>query len=367
MLTTSQIKSFFLNKIDKSYTGYFDDARLNRIFKSALLQSVEQKYRTLDQEKIYDELRFLIKTEESFKVNNNKLYLQPLAISSISLGGGGATFTTELPHNLIANDTVVISDVTGITGSINGSFTVDTIASDYSFFITIGGLGGSYTSISGLASIPIKGIMDYMHSLTIRANFNQTIKEAGSVASVYIGSDYVKITFKQTHNIRPQELITISGVSGTGTVTDLNDDWNISRYDDYSIWISTSVTGTVSSVKNIAVSQYFYEYCKYNYSDRKIGVFGIPKVSEPSYEDGNDLIKIYPLDEICDEITIDYLARPQVYIDFSDTTLTNFDWGTRYPEKFLYYVIDYAANIVYSFIRDTEGIQIESKTILENP
>lgn len=366
MLTTSQIKSYFLNKIDKSYTGYFDDTRLNRIFKSALLNSVEQKYRTLDQEKVYEELRFLIKTEKEFVPNNNKIYLQPLSISAITLGVGTATIFTELPHNLIAGDEVNISGVTDITGSINGNFTVTSSANEYSFVITQAGLGGTYTSITGLLqNNPLSNsnwIFDYMHLLTVRANF-KPIKNL--IISSVISGGITKITFTTPHNIRPQELISITGTTGTGTIDDLNGTWNILRYDDYSIWINVSTTGLYTG--GITIKEYYYEYCKYNYSDRKISVFGIPKVDEPSLDISDNLMKIYPLDEICEEITIDYIARPSVYIDFSDVTLTNFDWGTRYPEKFLYFVMDYAANLVYSFIRDTEGIQIESKTISENP
>ena len=84
MLTTNDILKLFNQKIDKTYTGYFDNYKLNRWFYEALLEGVENKYLKLDQQKIYDELRWLVSTEQPFNAFDNQVFLQPMLITSIS-------------------------------------------------------------------------------------------------------------------------------------------------------------------------------------------------------------------------------------------------------------------------------------------
>ncbi len=65
-------------------------------------------------------------------------------------------------------------------------------------------------------------------------------------------------------------------------------------------------------------------------------MLNIPTIKRPAFEVANSLIKIYPLTESCQEITIDYMATPSVVIDTADAVT---DLTLYYPEKLLYLII----------------------------
>jgi len=369
MLTTNDIYKLFNQKIDKTYTAYFDNTKLNRWFYEALLEGIESKYLKLDQQKIYDELRWLVSTERLFTAFDNKVFLQPMLITSISYTGTDATFTTEFDHNLQAGDSVTISNlnnqilIAGIT-PIEGTYSVSSVTNN-TFTLPFLGLTGSYTEIIGLVTSPI-WTYDYWHQLTVKCSFEEPLSY--TIESIKTGLQTV-INFVQPINLRPNENIVISGITGTGAITNLNTDTAVLRNTDYSITLDIDTTGATytSGGTFIRIQE---EYARYNFSDRKISDFGKPSVIHPKFEIADLYMKLYPENRVCRYILLDYLRKPQYLIDFVDfdnTSLLNFDWGTRYPEKLLYYIIDKAALLASSGIRDTEMIQIESKQIIENP
>jgi len=368
MLTTNDIYKLFNQKIDKTYTAYFDNTKLNRWFYEALLEGIESKYLKLDQQKIYDELRWLVSTERPFTAFDNKVFLQPMLITSISYTATDITFTTEFDHNLQPGDSVTISNtngqITSLGNSIDGTYTVDSVTNNtFTLLITLA--VGTYTDIIALVTSDI-WTYDYWHQLTVKCSFEEPLNY--TIESINIGSE-TTINFVQPINLRPNENIIISGITGTGFITNLNGSFSVLRNTDYSITLDIPIiSGTYTGGGTfIRIQQ---EYARYNFSDRKISDFGKPTVIYPKFEIADLYMKLYPENRVCRDIVLDYLRKPQYLIDFVDfdnTSLLNFDWGTRYPEKLLYYIIDKAALLASSGIRDTEMIQIESKQIIENP
>lgn len=368
MLTTNDILKLFNQKIDKTYTGYFDNYKLNRWFYEALLEGIETKYLRLDQQKIYDELRWLVSTEQPYNVFNNKVFLQPMLITSISYTPTDITFTTEFDHNLIAGDGVTISNIgtqiTSLGNSIDGTYTISSVTNN-TFTLAITLAVGTYTDIVGLVSSDIWAF-DYWHHFTVKCTFEEPLNY--TIESIKTGLQST-INFIEPINIRPGEDIIISGITGTGAITNLNDQTSPIRYTDYSITLDIDTTGGVYSSGGTIV-RLQSEYARYNFSDRKISDFGKPTAIYPKFEIADLYMKLYPKDKTCRNILLDYLRKPQYlidFVDFNNTLLLNFDWGTRYPEKLLYYIIDKAALLALEGIRDGEGIQIESKQIVENP
>lgn len=368
MLTTNDIYKLFNQKIDKTYTAYFDNTKLNRWFYEALLEGIESKYLKLDQQKIYDELRWLVSTERPFTAFDNKVFLQPMLITSIAVGVSDITFTTEFDHNLQPGDDVTISNtnsqITVGGNSIDGTYTVFSVTAN-TFVLTIAGAAGTYNDIIALVTSDI-WTYDYWHQLTVKCSFEEPLNY--TIESIVVGTQTV-INFVEPINLRPNETIVISGITGTGAITNLNTETTVLRNTDYSITLNINTTGGTytSGGTFIRLQQ---EYARYNFSDRKISDFGKPTVIYPKFEIADLYMKLYPENRVCRDIVLDYLRKPQYLIDFVDfdnTSLLNFDWGTRYPEKLLYYIIDKAALLASSGIRDTEMIQIESKQIIENP
>lgn len=371
MLTTNDILKLFNQKIDKTYTGYFDNYKLNRWFYEALLEGIETKYLKLDQQKIYDELRWLVSTEHSYNVYDKKVFLQPMLITSISytLIPLEMTFTTEYDHNLIAGDSVTISNVNSqvtIGGNnVDGSYTISSVTNNTFTISLLSAPAGTYTDIVANVSSDV-WVFDYWHHFTVKCIFEEPLSY--TIESIKTGLQTV-INFVEPINLRPTENIIISGITGTGAITNLNDQTSPIRYTDYSITLDIDTTGGVYSSGGTIV-RLQSEYARYNFSDRKISNFGKPTVIYPKFEIADLYMKLYPEDRVCKNILLDYLRKPRYlidFVDFNNTSLLNFDWGTRYPEKLLYYVIDKAALLALEGIRDSEGIQIESKQIVENP
>jgi hypothetical protein len=369
MLTTNDILKLFNQKIDKTYTGYFDNNKLNRWFYEALLEGVESKYLKLDQQKIYDELRWLVSTEQPYNAFNNKVFLQPMLITSISYTSTTITFTTEFDHNLLAAGNVTISNVGTqilVSGnSIDGVYTINSVTNN-TFTVSVPAHPtGTYTQITGLVSSGV-WVYDYWHQFTLKCIFEEPLEY--TIESIKTGTQTV-INFVEPINLRPNEIIVISGITGTGDIIYLNDTFGVLKNTDYSITLDVNTTGGVYTSGGTFI-RLQEQYARYNFSDRKISEFGIPSVIHPKFEIADLYMKLYPENRVCRSIKLDYLRKPKYlieFVDFNNTSLLNFDWGTRYPEKLLYYVIDKAVLLAAEGIRDSEAIQIESKQIVENP
>jgi len=141
----------FDRKIDKSYSNYYNTVKKNQLFKEALITSIESKYKDLDQQKEFDEINAVIKTEIPFTPASNKLFLTTagtpaisdyrhlLAIkckylSYIDVAVTGVTnaspivVTVNRQNNLRTGDRVAISGVVGNTNA-NGTFYVKKMGS----------------------------------------------------------------------------------------------------------------------------------------------------------------------------------------------------------------------------------------------
>jgi hypothetical protein len=134
----------FDRKIDKSYSNYYNATKKNQLFKEALITAIETKYRQLDQQKEYDEINSVIKTEEVFTPTNNQLFITTAGSPNISdyrhllavkckyteplsFTVSGATKASPIvisineSNNLRDKEQIIISGVTGNT-SANGTF-----------------------------------------------------------------------------------------------------------------------------------------------------------------------------------------------------------------------------------------------------
>ena len=72
----------FSQKIDKSFSGFLDTTQRNSLFREALLLSIEDVYKNLDKQKDFDSINSIIRTNQVYKINNNKLYVKPIPIIS---------------------------------------------------------------------------------------------------------------------------------------------------------------------------------------------------------------------------------------------------------------------------------------------
>lgn len=364
-MTGSEFSSIFDLKVDKTYSGFLNSTKKNRLFKEALITSIEKKYRSLDFQKEYDEIITSIKTEVVYSLNNNTISTAPIHISNVSFPSTTVTVTTNLAHNLAVGDLITISGVLGGVTNINGNQTVVSVTSDFVFTFTAPGLpAGAYTVDTGTISSS-KMIVDYMHLLTVKTKYAQNI-DSIDIEKISNASPIV-ITIDGQNNLRTGEQIYVSGVSGN---TNANGYRYIKKINKYKIALYSDAKLAVPVAGNSAffvggsIARVNYNYAQQYVSDRKISSFSPPSVDQPGYEMVRNKIKFYPISEVCSEITIDYISNDIKYIDSANTSL---DLEQYYPAKFLYYVADEAANMFAQSIKDGELFQTSNFELNNNP
>lgn len=278
-MTGLQLFKYFQQKAGYAYTGSLVTATANDLFRDALISSLEKKYRELLDQKEYDEIRSIIKTEKIFALTNNAINITP-----------------------------------------------------------------------------ISGIVDYWHLLTVKAKFTKntfyTVAEA-------INATPIIVEIKQRNNLRTGERLLLASVIGNTNTNGLRyakkiNQSKIALYSDKDF--QTAIAGNGTYTGGGTISRIHYEYCKMQRSDTKIGEFNKADIDFPLYEITENLLKIYPIDEVCEEITIDYVSNPptSAIIQVQDNVI---DLELFYPVKFLYYVIDSARTIFAEKYRDPQLYQ----------
>lgn len=358
MLSTD-IKKYFYQKVDKDYTGYLDDFKLARLFKDTIYRIVNEKIINLTQ-KNYDEISFLLKVEQSYTPNNNKLILGITPVASVSIVNINTYLVASgFPHGLITGDSVVISGVTGTTNA-NGTYTI-TLISPTSFHITVASAVGTNTPNTG-SFYGAKQVADYYKLATIKTAFSKANDYPVTKANK---TTPIRVVFTGVNNIRDKEQVVISGVlgntnaNGTFYVKKINST-TVDLYSD--ITLKTPIAWNATYVSGGELSSITSEYATPINSDNKISALSEGTTDYPKFEESEHSLVIYPTDYACINASLDYFTLPKE-IDFKDLA-TNY--SLYYNDKFLLYAIDQAAKIFSASIRDTEGYQISDKEATQN-
>jgi len=74
--------------------------------------------------------------------------------------------------------------------------------------------------------------------------------------------------------------------------------------------LQTALVGNGAYTSGGTISRIFYEYCSKVYSDQKIAPFEKNTIDLPGFEETENVLKFYPLDETCSECTLDYISQP---------------------------------------------------------
>ncbi len=172
----TDILAYFYEKIGQPYTSFTDTPTTNRLFQQALYQAIESKYRVLAEQREFDNLTAVIKTEVQYIPVGGQLtltstgivndYLHLLAIkckftSPLYITLSGATNATPIVitvnerSNLRTGDNIEITTVIGNTNA-NGVFYIKKL-SDFKFSL--------YSDID--LQVPVAGNAAYISGGTI--------------------------------------------------------------------------------------------------------------------------------------------------------------------------------------------------------
>lgn len=285
-MTGLELYTYFLEKVQSNYTGYLSTVEANRLFKQALYQAIDNKYRNLAEQREYDNLTGVIKTEAVYTPVGNQLT----------------------------------------------------------------------TTSTGL-------IPDYNHLLSIKATFTVNLFVSLEDAT---NTTPIRITTATRTNLRTGDHVTISGVIGN---TNANGTFYLRKVSDFGFqlysdeFLQNAVSGNAAYISGGAVSRIYDNYCTMIRSDEKIGILAQATVDYPKYETAENRIKIYPANQVCQSVTMDYITTAVVVPDVSNSTT---DLELTYPFQFLQYLVTVAAEIYSGEVKDTEQQRSQEIDLSQN-
>ena len=138
-MTGVEINQIYSQQIGQTYSGLEDITKKNRRFKKALINAIEEKYRNLNEQREFDEIRSLISSQEitpsnnyiDFNLNNISHVLAVKAKYKRTIPGltikditNASPIVLDLftPNNIRTGDTILLENVQGNTAA-NGEFT----------------------------------------------------------------------------------------------------------------------------------------------------------------------------------------------------------------------------------------------------
>jgi len=354
-MTGAEYGRYLKQKFDQPYSTYYDDAKLNAIIAESLSRTVEKKYLQLREQKQYDELRNLIKTNISVTLVNGLLYLDALQISNATFvtaaGVVTATITTAKPHYLSNIQSVAISGVQGVTPDPNGTFTVSNITANTFDYTFAGTAGGTYITNSGIAT-PSNSITDYMHYLFSEILVLEDIKD---IFAVKVGTE-TTVTTNTAHYLRTGDNTTIINTAG---VTGLNQYHQNIRVLNSTKFIVGTTSGAYTGGGTVQRTQ--YNEARIRRSDQKGFVYTEPTNRYPKYDIGDGVLFYQPLTT---QVNIDYITKIPFVIDVADTIVDLEIW---YPDKFLFFLADEITQNEGTQVRDQEIQASAARAIIDNP
>lgn len=361
----------FQGKIDQAYSAFLDTTQSNDLFKEALFLGIERKYQTMVEQRDYDALSSAIKTNKVFVLSDNQISTRPIAITNVQNSGTTITVTTSIATGLVAGDQVKFSQISTFTTTpaINGNyFTVLTTPTSTTFTFAVSVFtSGAYVPatgyiIDGLNSDgeSILTIGDYMHLLAVKARYEYPVtvrNKALKVADAANKTPIVLTLSTANGNLRTGEKILVSGVFG---MTNANGEFYAKKVSDSKIALYKDdrflqpSNGNGAYVGGGLVSKVDYNYCTVLFPSEKISDYNQATTIEPMVERGDLYLKFTPDNLTCDQITIDYIQNNVQMIVSTNSTI---DLEMYYPQQFLYYIADVAAELFMIRVKDLESIQ----------
>ena len=368
-MTGADILVEFNRQIFKAYSTFYNNTKMNGLLKKALVVSLEQQYEELSEQKNFDALSPVIKLNQVFKLNNNRINTAPLDIVNIT-HAADFTVTTRIKHNVKVGDLVTLANVAGFATSINGVQQVTLLQNDYSFEFAATFTAGSYTAGTGQITVHelnqvSKMVADYNHLLAVKAKFEQVLTY--KVTDV-TNTQPIKIVLDTiNNNIVSREMVNVSGVLDN---TNANGDKYFKKinrktfglYNDEDLSVSTTSNGSGAFQGLPKLKRIFYNYCVPTVSIEKINNYDDASMSKPKFEQGDMTIRIMPENVVCTEITMDYISNAVVFIDVADS---NVDLLDTYNQEFLYLVISRAVQIFGAEVNDQQKYQTAAIEVKE--
>jgi hypothetical protein len=205
------------------------------------------------------------------------------------------------------------------------------------------------------------GISDYHHAMTLKARFIQRLRDTAVISAT--NTTPIRITANTDTNLRTGQSVLIASVTGNTNANGIRYVRRIKNnifelYSDVNLLIPVIGNGTYTGVTG-QISRIVYNTATNLKSGRKFSTLNKPTVYDPYFEISGGSLKVYPLEDECTEILLDYISIP-IPIDVGDNTT---DLLQIYSKRFLMFIMDDTVRLMANAMRD-QGLSMQAQAEL---
>jgi hypothetical protein len=199
-------------------------------------------------------------------------------------------------------------------------------------------------------------VADYFEAMNIRCKF--IIPYTGNYLLAASNATPIVVEFNKPINAQTGSLLLFQGASGN---TNTNGQRYVKRisptrfalYSDVNLLSPVAGNGVFTGTATASMVRYDKNYAKNLKTNRKFSVLNAPTPTDPFHEIGSGVIRIYPLEYSCSEVTMDYVSIP-TFIDVSNSAT---DLLPIYSRDFLDFIIEMCAKVIAENSYDSTLLQ----------
>lgn len=354
--TGLDFKKAWERRVDKSFNDYYPDQTLLGFFVRVLRLGLTEKYKSLDKQLRYDDLRGMIVRDRTISVTSGKVMLQ--SIAAVGYNSITGVISTAYPHNALIGQSLVV-EIVGSSGTISGSFTVTAVPSSTQITIAPQAVG---TFVSGYVTTE-QTISDYLHLNSLKIEYRR--KSNVQILTMVSTPDLIKFSTTTYCKLRSGEKVFIEGVVGA---TNANGSFYVKQtgVKQYQLFsdktLETPIVGNNHYVSGGTL--YFYETTDYLFQDKPDQILAYDKPTEifPRWKFSENSIVVEPA-TYAQNIIFNYLKVPPFVIDPEDDTL---DLLLFIPQEMIEFLVDYGAQLFDLETKDWNSLGADSNQVVMN-
>jgi hypothetical protein len=369
MYTGAQIYADLKRQVKQYESDVIVPTMGNYLLKKALYETIEENYKNLIIQKNKDEVGSLLKTEREYLIYDNGLSVGQVPLATVTATVNGYTITFLWRHHLGAGISITLQSILG-TIDANGTYTYATSLTAAGQYIIVNPTtitiqiaappAGAYTPNTGYMTNS-NMVADYLHlleaSLVFEQSTNFTLADAKYTTPILI-------EVAQTNNLRTKEKVKISGVLGN---TNTNGTHFIKKqkpktallYSDKTL--STAVAGNGTYTSGGTLVRIIESVTKPMNSDEKADFYK-PNIENPKLETTEKQLMVYPKNEGCVSIKMDYLTTETKEL----IATSDIDYEQFYNRTFLDKVVNRAAQNFAIMVQNPQDYQMITAQINNN-
>lgn len=208
-------------------------------------------------------------------------------------------------------------------------------------------------------------ISDYLHVYAVKCLFSEpiytTIEDATNTTPIVIKlTSATKLRGDRGLKTKPS-VVNITDITGNTAANGISSLKQLNAY-EYALYNDLELTipksGNGKYVSGGTIKLLHDNWAQPINSNERMSALNAPTIYNPRYTIADGTLAILPFEALCTTVKIDYIKKPTVFIDVTDTTI---DLEESYTQRFLYFIADKLAEICKQSQKDYEMAQAASQ------